>query len=111
MKIQRDLIMLDKLTFCAALQKIKLQEEIDARFSKALEEVGNGHFVYGTENKYKSALLDVLKAAMNDKYDYIEWWLYETDNYTVTETVNGKETCFDLTSPQSLYEYLNSHHP
>lgn len=101
--------MIDKLTFCNALQKIRLQEEIDARFSKALGEVGNGHFVYGTENKYKAALLDVLKVTMNDKYNYIEWWLYETDNYTVIETVNGTEKHFDLTRPQALYDYLICH--
>lgn len=60
------------------------QLEIDEQFSKALDLVGNGHFVFGAENKYLLALRDVLKEAVNDQYDYIDWWLYEaTDDYTV----------------------------
>lgn len=62
------------------------QLEIDEQFSKALDLVGNGHFVFGAENKYLLALRDVLKEAVNDQYDYIDWWLYEaTDDYTVWE--------------------------
>ena len=53
--------MLSKEGFCKALQMIKEQESIDEQFSKALDLVGNGHFVFGTENKYLLALRDVLK--------------------------------------------------
>ena len=78
--------MLSKEGFCKALQMIKEQESINEQFSKALDLVGNGHFVFGTENKYLLALRDVLKEAVNDQYDYIDWWLYEaTDDYTVWE--------------------------
>ena len=69
--------MLSKEGFCKALQMIKEQESIAEQFSKALNLVGNGHFVFGTENKYLLALRDVLKEAVNDQYDYIDWWLYE----------------------------------
>ena len=54
------------------------QLEIDEQFSKALNLVGDGHFVFGAENKYLLALRDVLKEAVNDQYDYIDWWLYGT---------------------------------
>ena len=37
--------MLSKEGFCKALQMIKEQESIDEQFSKALDLVGNGHFV------------------------------------------------------------------
>ena len=69
--------MLSKEGFCKALQMIKEQESIDEQFSKALNLVGDGHFVFGAENKYLMALRDVLKEAVNDQYDYIDWWLYE----------------------------------
>ena len=68
--------MLSKEGFCKALQMIKEQESIDEQFSKALNLVGDGHFVFGAENKYLMALRDVLKEAVNDQYDYIDWWLY-----------------------------------
>ena len=37
--------MLSKEGFCKALQMIKEQESIDEQFSKALNLVGDGHFV------------------------------------------------------------------
>ena len=78
--------MLSKEGFCKALQMIKAQASIDEQFSKALDLVGDGHFVFGAENKYLLALRDVLKESVNDQYDYIDWWLYEaTDDYTVWE--------------------------
>ena len=90
--------MLSKEGFCKALQMIKEQESIDEQFSKALNLVGDGHFVFGAENKYLMALRDVLKEAVNDQYDYIDWWLYEaTDDYTVWEA--------DCTMKYSYYEW------
>ena len=62
--------MISKATFCAALSLIKQQSAINEEFSKALEKVGDGHFVFGTDNKYLEALLMVMKEAVNDKYDY-----------------------------------------
>lgn len=62
--------MISKETFCKALQMIQEQSETDAEFSRALDLVGDGYFIFGVKNKYFEALLLVLKEAMNDKYDY-----------------------------------------
>ena len=97
--------MLSKEGFCKALQLIKEQESIDEQFSKALNLVGDGHFVFGAENKYLLALRDVLKEAVNDQYDYIDWWLYEaTDDYTVWEADCTMKYC--LKEPEALYDYI-----
>ena len=95
-----------KETFCKALALIKEQEAINEQFSKALGLVGNGHFVYGTENRYLSALLLVLKEAMNDQYDYINWWLYETANYMVWTDDEQKKWC--LKDPKALYDFITA---
>ena len=96
---------LSKEGFCKALQMIKEQESIDEQFSKALNLVGDGHFVFGAENKYLMALRDVLKEAVNDQYDYIDWWLYEaTDDYTVWEADCTMKYC--LKDPEALYDYI-----
>ena len=98
-------VSVSKETFCKALHLIKEQEEINERFSKALGEVGNGHFVFGSGNRYLSALLLVLKEAVNDKYDYIEWWLYEeSKDYTVWTSDESKSWC--LKEPEALYDYI-----
>lgn len=97
--------MLSKEGFCKALQMIKEQESIDEQFSKALDLVGDGHFVFGAENKYLLALRDVLKESVNDQYDYIDWWLYEaTDDYTVWEADCTMKYC--LKEPEALYDFI-----
>ena len=78
---------------------------IDEQFSKALDLVGDGHFVFGAENKYLLALRDVLKESVNDQYDYIDWWLYEaTDDYTVWEADCTMKYC--LKEPEALYDFI-----
>ena len=73
--------------------------------SKALNLVGDGHFVFGTENKYLLALRDVLKEAVNDQYDYIDWWLYEAaDDFEVWETDCTMKYC--LKEPEALYDFI-----
>lgn len=56
--------MITKETFCKVLALIKEQSAIDEQFNNALDLVGNGHFVYGAENKYLEGLLLLLKEAM-----------------------------------------------
>ena len=69
--------MITKETFVKALQLIQEQQEINHQFAKALDLVGDGHYVFGVNNKFYDAAMLVLKEAVNDKYDYISWWLYE----------------------------------
>lgn len=76
-RAQKDTPVISKELFCTAIHLLKEQESIDDEFGRALQKVGNGHFAYGTENKYREALLMVLRNAINDQYDYIDWWLYE----------------------------------
>lgn len=96
--------MITKETFCKCLDLIQEQERINEQFSKALDLVGNGHFVYGTENRYLTALLLVLKETMNDRFDYIDWWLYDTDDYMVWEVNEKKKWC--LKEPEALYDFI-----
>lgn len=97
--------MISKTTFCAAFSLIKQQSAINEDFSRALEKVGDGHFVFGTDNKYLEALLMVLKEAVNDKYDYIGWWLYEaTSDHKVWSNDQKKEWTLD--TPEALYDFI-----
>ena len=97
--------MITKEIFCKALMMIKEQREINDKFEDALDLVGDGYFVYGTNNKYYEALLLVLKEAMNDQYDYIDWWLHDaTDDKRVwTEDMQNE---WDLNAPEALYDFI-----
>lgn len=96
--------MIAKDTFCKCLDLIREQDSINEQFSKALDLVGNGHFVYGTENRYLTALLMVLKEAMNDQYNYIDWWLFDTSDYLIWTGDEKKEWC--LKEPAALYDFI-----
>lgn len=105
MKQMKEKPMISKDTFCKALELIREQESADIDFSKALQKVGDGCFVFGVKNKYQEALLLVLAEAMNDKYEYISWWLYDaTDNYEVSLPNGDKKWC--LKEPGALYDFI-----
>ena len=98
---------ISKELFCKAIQLLQEQEAIDDEFGRALQKVGNGHFVFGTENKYRKALLMVLKDAINDQYDYIDWWLYEgAPDYKIWNEDESIE--WDLTEPEALYDFITT---
>lgn len=99
--------MISKETFCKALELIHKQQGVDEQFSTALDLVGDGHFVYGANNAYLKALILVLQESMNDKYDYIGWWLYEaTPDYKVWSEDEEKE--WHLETAEALYDFIVS---
>ena len=84
---------------------IQEQQEINHQFAKALDLVGDGHYVFGVNNKFYDAAMLVLKEAVNDKYDYISWWLYEGEpDYKVWSSDNTEE--WNLTEPEALYDFI-----
>ena len=97
--------MISKETFCKALRLIEEQREIDRQFSKALELLGNGYYVFGSTNKHLEAAVIVLKEAMSDKYEYIEWWLFDTGREKTVHLNDGSKT-WDLATPEALYDYI-----
>ena len=96
--------MISKETYCKALQLIKEQEEVDRQFSEALQMVGNGHYVFGTPNRCLDAAILVLVEAVRDKYEYIDWWLFELGD-KIIESADGSQT-WDLSTPEALYDYI-----
>lgn len=110
MKHSSRAMMISKDTFIKAITLLKEQDAINEQFSKALDLVGNGHFVFGTDNKYQEALMLVLKEALDDKYDYVGWWLYEaTPDYKVWTADGKQEWC--LKELGDLYDYIRDECP
>lgn len=49
----------------------------------------------------------VLKEALNDQYDYIDWWFCEAaPDYMVWSEDGEKEWC--LKEPEALYDYIQT---
>ena len=99
--------MITKELFCKALRMLGEQERIDNAFSHALQTVGSGHFVFGTENKYREALLMILREGTHDQYDYIDWWLHEgAPDYEVWSENDQQK--WVLKEPEELYDFITT---
>ena len=92
--------MLTKETFVGAINKIRKHEELMER----LDSVCSPSLDFG--NLHLQALLEVLKDAMNDKHDYISWWLYEGTDQTVSWEEDGQSVTVELKDADALYDYL-----
>ncbi len=63
--------------------------------------MGDGHFVFEGGAPLLAALLDVLKEAVNDQYDYISWWLFTMPPRTMKSGPMMKKTKWCLKEPEA----------
>ena len=95
--------MITKSMFVDVINNIRKQEKRVDKFSKALNQICDGHPLFDVNNLYLKSLLDVLKATFNDQDDYISWWLWEDVEKKVWLEDN---TEVDLSTPEQLYDFL-----
>ena len=96
---------ISKETFCKVIQLIKEQEAVNEKVEKALDLVGDGHYVFSGGEQYFEALRMLLKEASRDKHDYVGWWLYEaTPDYKVWTEDGNREWC--LKELGDLYDFI-----
>ena len=93
---------ISKGLFIEVLSKIKEQENIDNEVSKALEKLSDSWILMNTKNKIYEALFKLLKETMNDKDDFIGWWLYED----VKKEVEVKGEKIEIITEGDLYDFL-----
>lgn len=98
--------MLTKETFVGAINKIRKHEELMERLDSVCREFGDFSPSLDFGNLHLQALLEVLKDAMNDKHDYISWWLYEGTDQTVSWEEDGQSVTVELKDADALYDYL-----
>ena len=98
--------MLKRETFVDAISKIKKHEELMDRLDTVCREFGSFRPSLDFGNLHLQALLDVLREAMNDKHDYISWWLFEGTDQTVSWEEDGQWVTIELKDAETLYDYL-----
>ena len=103
--------MLSKATFVRALRMIQEQADIMDAVSQQLGRLGEKPTYFNIDSLHLQALLEVLAEVMEDKNDWIEWWLYEDVEKLVSWEENGEEVTADLTDPEDLWEFLESNRP
>jgi len=95
--------MISKELFCKTLAAIHEQGVLDENFGKAIETMGDGYFLFGIENKYRSSLLEVLAAVFQDTGELISWWLYEDVEKVIWL---ADKTEIRLKTAEQLYDFL-----
>ena len=103
--------MLSKETFVRALRLIQEQADIMDAVRQQLGRLGEKPTYLNIDSLHLQALLEVLAEVMEDKNDWIEWWLYEDVEKLVSWEENGVEVTADLTDPENLWEFLVSNRP
>lgn len=103
--------MLSKETFVRALRLIQEQADIMDAVRQQLGRLGEKPTYFNIDSLHLQALLEVLAEVMEDKNDWIEWWLYEDVEKLVSWEENGVEVTADLTDPENLWEFLESNRP
>ena len=97
--------MLKREIFVDAISKIKKHEELMDRLDTVCREFGSFRPSLDFGNLHLQALLEVLKDAMDDEYDYISWWLYDAaPDYEVW--TDDEKTKWCLKEPEALYDFI-----
>ena len=88
--------------FDKIIAAIKEQDEIDRKVDDALELICDSYVMMNTKNKIYGVLFELLKEVMEDKGDYIGWWLYED----VRKVVWVQKKKIDVSTTKKLYDFL-----
>lgn len=97
--------------FEKTIQKIQAKEESDHKFTKLLDSMCDGYPIFGVDNGFIVAMLNLLKAGMQDRGDTISWWLYEDVEKVIWWQEDGKEVECHLSTIRDLYDYLVREYP
>lgn len=100
--------MIKKETFVQAIRAIQLQEEETDQLNAIYRKMTGGMGYLSFNGVVHEALLQTLADAMDDQFQYIDWWLYEApkDSKSVFWEEDGKVVSVDLAEPEALYDYL-----
>lgn len=104
--------MIAKEEFIKAIGALKQQDAIDNNFQTHMEAAFPGSYAPIYENVLWSLSIHLLELAMEDRYEYVSWWVYETDfgkrenMAEISWTENNQKKSVNLTTPAALYDFL-----
>lgn len=99
-----------KELFIQTLDALKKQQDYDNKCNDAFKIILPNDFISGYDNSIlEFQILAILKEAMDDKADWITWFVYEKDFGKLPyEAWNEDDTEIDLSDSGKLYDFLIS---
>ena len=94
--------MISKETFCKVIALMQEQDQVNEQVEKALELVADRVFFFGAHDRNNKAVRMLLKEIFHDKFDYLDWWLYEQ----VEKKIYWEDRSFDVSTPEAFYDYM-----
>ena len=94
--------MISKETFCKVIALMQEQDQVNEQVEKALELVADRVFFFGAHDRNSKAVRILLKEIFHDKYDYLDWWLYEH----VEKVIYWEDRSFEVSTPEAFYDYM-----
>lgn len=100
--------MLKRETFLRAIQAIQQQEKLTERLNEVYREMTDGLGFLVMDGFTVRALIKTLEDGMEDKAEYVSWWLYEApeNSKTVSWEEDGKTISVELSDVNVLYDFL-----
>ena len=101
--------MISKECFINTISDMKKLDEIENKVSLIYRENGIDCCNTGIRCNYESIILDLLEDAMNDKGEWIAWWIFEMNfGEGVTEdSAQYEDGCpIRLYTAEDLYDFL-----
>lgn len=104
--------MITKEEFVKAIEALKQQDAVDDNFQIHMEAAFPGSYAPIYENGLWEVSIHLLELAMEDRYEYISWWIYDTeygnrkDMTKISWTEDGQQKSIELTSSDALYDFL-----
>lgn len=97
--------------FEKTINSLRAKEESDHKVTKLLDTMCDGYPIFGVNNGFTVAMLNLLKTGMQDMGDTISWWLYEDVEKVIWWQEDGKEVECHLNTVRDLYDYLVREYP
>jgi len=104
--------MISKEEFLKAIEVLRQQSQVDDNFQIHLEAAFPGSYAPIYDNRLWTLSINLLEQLIEDKAEYISWWVFETDFGKERPDVywkspDGKqEKEWNLTTAELLYDFL-----
>lgn len=96
---------MNKQNFIEAMEELQAIKEAKEEVAKAWKKL-NPHWQYPYNTRYEQLAVELLRDAMNDEYDWIGYFIYETDWGKKDLEVTVEGVVRYLRTPEDVYNVI-----